>query len=173
MRFPFEPSSLRFAVIFLALFFVMQGTYSFTRDTWVERLVIDRATVGTSAMLINAISGPGTVVSAGHTLQGSSGRLSVLNGCEGTESLFLLVAAIVAFPMSWRSKILGALCGAVLVFVLNQIRIVGLYFVLRRPGNLFEILHGVVAPIIIVAAGCAFFLFWIERARRRIDAAPA
>jgi exosortase family protein XrtM len=92
--------------------------------------------------------------------------LSVLNGCEGTETLFLLVAAVVAFAASWRHKLWGILLGGLLVYGLNQIRIVALYFALRHDKELFSALHGYVGPTLIIILCSLFFLWWIGRIPR-------
>ena len=153
-------AELRFALVFLLIFSVLQFGYSASRGSFFEWLVIDFATVRPSAAVINLIA-PGEQAHAqGHRIVSAQGGLNILNGCEGTESMFLLLAAIVAFTASWLRKLKGALIGILLVYLLNQLRIVTLYFVAHQDKHWFDLLHGYIAPTLIIVLTCVFFLWW-------------
>ena len=151
---------LRFALVFLLIFFALQYAYSASRGGVVEHLVIDIATVRPSAAIINLVTSGTNAVASGHRIISPQGSLSILNGCEGTETMFLLIAAIIAFTSPWRHKLKGALMGIIFVYALNQVRIVALFFAVRQNRNWFDLLHGYVAPTIIIVMGCLFFLWW-------------
>lgn len=152
--------SVVFALGFLIVFGVLYGLYAAARGTLVERVMIDILTVRTSAVLINWISPEEAVTATSHRLVSAKARLSILNGCEGTESLLLLIAAIAAFAAPWRAKLAGMLVGAVAIYFLNQVRIVALYYALRHDRAWFEALHGFVAPTLIILIAALFFLWW-------------
>jgi exosortase family protein XrtM len=157
---------LRFVALFLGIFIVATLAWSGARGTALERLVIDQATVATSAHLIAWIS-PGEGVRAeGPRLLSHRVRLSVLNGCEGTESIILLAAAVLAFPAPWRRKPLGLFLGAVGVFLLNQGRIVSLFFILSHRPAWFEAMHGYIAPTFIILVGSLVFTHWLRWANK-------
>ncbi len=165
---------LAFAFSFLGVFAILQLGYAAARDTVVERAVIDVATILPAATLINLIAPDERVRPAGHRLISENVRLSVLNGCEGTETLFLLVAAIIAFAAPWRHKLLGVLIGGLLVCGLNQMRIVGLYFALRHDKALFALVHGYIGPTLIIIICVLFFLWWAGHGPHQDDVpAPA
>ena len=155
---------LRFALVFLLIFFVLQYAYSASRGSMVEHLVIDIATVQPSAAIINLVTPDTNAMASGHRIISPQGSLSILNGCEGTETMFLLIAAIIAFTAPWRHKLKGALMGIIFVYALNQARIVALFFAVRQNRNWFDLLHGYVAPTIIIVLGCLFFLWWASAA---------
>lgn len=158
--------SVVFAFGFLIVFGVLYGLYAAARGTVVERLLIDTLTVRPSAAIVNWIS-PGEAVTAnGHRLVSAKARLSVLNGCEGTESLLLLIAAIAAFSAPWRAKLVGMLLGTVMIYAINQGRIIALYYALRHERAWFEALHGFVAPTLIILIGALFFMWWVAWAQR-------
>ncbi len=154
---------VRFTLVFLLVFFVLQYGYSACRDTAFERLVIDVATVRPSVSIINLIEPREQAQATGHRIVSPLGGLSVLNGCEGTESIFLLLAAIIAFNGSWKYKLKGALLGTLFVYALNQGRIVSLYFTAHYDRHWFDLLHGYIAPTLIIVLGCVFFLWWAGR----------
>lgn len=159
---------LRFALGFLLVFALLQYGYAALQGSTVEHLVIDVATVEPSAAAIGWLYPEIPVRAEGHRIVSPAGSLSVLNGCEGTESVFLLWAAIAAFPAAgWRRKAMGAAVGTALIYLLNQARIVALFYVLRQDRSLFDLLHGYIAPTVIILLGCLFFLGWAAGGTKR------
>lgn len=158
---------LRFAAVFLLLFFTLQYGYSASRGSTIEHLVIDVATVRPSAAVINLVAPDAGARASGHRIVSPRGSLSVLNGCEGTETLFLLLAAIIAYKASWRHKLEGAALGLLIVYALNQGRIVALFFAAQQNRKWFDLLHGIIAPTFIIVLGCLFFLWWAGRSAAR------
>ncbi len=153
-------SILRTVLIFFLVFFSFSYLYHIARNTWVETLVIDTITVAPSAFLINKIEPDEMVHAVEHRLISSNARLSVLNGCEGTETLFLIIAAIMAFPTRWKHRLAGLMLGIVLIYTANQFRIVGLYFTLRYEREWFSAIHGFIGPTAIITIGCLFYIWW-------------
>jgi len=164
--FPSKVFGLRFVALFLGIFALFSLAWSGTRGTVVERLVIDQTTVAAGAWIIDRISPEEGVRAQGPRLVSPKVRLSVLNGCEGTESILLFAAAVLAFPAPWRKKPAGLLLGLIWVFLLNQTRIVSLFFILRHRPQWFEAMHGTIAPIFIIVAGGIVFSFWLNWASR-------
>ncbi len=154
---------LIFVALFIVVFFGCEALYMQSRGTSFERVFIDILTVKPSAALINWFSPDEGVSAQGSRLVSPFARLSVLNGCEGTEAMFLLIAAITAFAAPWRHKLRGALLGIGLVYVLNQIRIVVLYYSFRTDKALFDSIHGTIGPAIIVLVACGFFFWWLKQ----------
>jgi len=150
-------------VVFVTLFAALQSAYSGARGGRLERAVIDVATVRTAAVLINTLSPEIGVRSEGPRLRAEGGGLNVLNGCEGIEAAFLLVAAMVVAPMAWRWRLLGLLAGLPLVFVLNQGRVLALFYAFRSDRALFDLLHGTLAPLLLIVAVGGFFTLWLTR----------
>lgn len=159
--------NLRFVLFFTILFLAFDLAYYWSRDTVVERVLIDRVTVMPSAFFINAIKPDENVSADGHRLVSPNVRLSVLNGCEGTEAILLLVSAIVAFGAKWKSTLFGIVCGTVLLYAINQGRIVALYYALRHDQKLFDMLHGYVGPTLIIVIAGLFFVGWVSYAQYR------
>jgi len=160
------PSHAVRAAAFVAAFFVLEMLYQAGRGTPIEALLVDDLTVRPAAALINRISPGEGVIAQGHTLSSPRERLSVINGCEGAEVVLMLWAAILTFHRGpWRRKLHGLAGGALLVFAVNQARVVALYYSLQYDLTLFGVLHGYVAPLVMVAAAGIYFLFWITHAQ--------
>ncbi len=161
---------LRLLAVFAAVFFLLHLGYQAGRGTVLERTVIDLATVKPSAWLINWISGQEQVRAQGASLVSPQTRLSVRSGCESTESMFLLIAAVLAFRSPWLRRLVGLTLGIMVIYLANQIRIVALYFALHHDHALFAALHGYIAPTLIIAVGCIFYLWWMRWAQQKTPA---
>lgn len=154
---------VRLVLIFLTVFIVLQSAWELSRDTWLEHAVIDQATVIPAGWIINQIWPGQQVVAEGHRLIAPAARLNILNGCEGLETLFLLAAAFVAYPLAWRVRGLGIGLGTLLVFGLNQARIVLLWHAFLNDRELFSLLHNTVLPLVMIACCFIFFLVFLSR----------
>lgn len=154
---------LRLILIFLAVFFVLQYAWEMSRDSWLERTVIDHATVMPAAWLINALGTVAPVHADAYRIVSPLARLNIRNGCEGLETLFLLVAAFFSQPFPWKVRLWGIGLGTLLVYGLNQARIVILWHAWLDQRNLFGVLHGTVLPLVMIAVCLAYFLAFLAR----------
>ncbi len=146
----------------------MQLTYTLAREyDVVERAVVDIATVLPSAHIISALTPDEQVRAEGARLISPNVRLSVLNGCEGTECLLLLFAAIIAHRAAARDKAAALAAGFLLVYGINQMRIVTLFYVVRYRHDWFPILHGYIAPLFVTGVAAVFFYVWVAWVARR------
>jgi exosortase family protein XrtM len=158
------PSAIRRILLFALAFACLQALWLNARDTAVERFVIDDLTVRPAAAVIALLTPTVGVIADGMRLKAAGGGISVRNGCEGIDVLLLLTAAFAACHLSWRQRLAGIAGGALLVFALNQLRIVALFYASRGDRAWFDALHGTVAPVILVISAGLFFTFWLKRA---------
>jgi len=150
------------AVIFIAIFAVLQSLYGAAKDTWVEHLVIDQVTVKSAAWMIQVFDPSTGVQPVGSRLRAPGGGINVINGCEGTDVIFLMLGAMLVAPISMKAKLLGVFFGTALVLALNQARVIALFYAYRLDRGLFDTLHGVVAPLLLIMAAAGFFVLWLH-----------
>jgi exosortase family protein XrtM len=148
---------------FLAIFVALQSLYDAAKGTWIERFVIDQATVKTAAWFINTLDLSVNVAAIGTRLRAPGGGINIINGCEGTDVLFLMIAAMLIAPLSLKGRLSGIAVGIAFVFLLNQVRIIALFYSFRADKAFFEMLHGVVAPLLLIVATAAFFMYWLGK----------
>ncbi len=156
---------IKFALLFLIIFSVLHFSYSSIRGTKLETLAIDILTVVPSVWFINIFSPEEQVVAKQEKLVSPFGSITILNGCEGFESIFLLFAAIIAFKAPWKSRIIGLAAGMSIIYFLNQMRIVMLYYCFRYRKDWFDPIHSHIAPTLIILIACIFFLVWASASR--------
>lgn len=150
------------ALVFLSVFFILQIGYDACRGSDFEYFILGDLTVAPTAAVINLLTPAVQVKALGNQLNAPGGGITVLKGCEGTEIMFMLVAAFAAIVMPWRRRLTGLGLGILLVFCLNQVRLVTLFYVYRSEPSLFNLLHGTVGPIVLVLCVALYALYWMS-----------
>lgn len=151
------------AAAFILIFMALQTGWEAARGSWIERLWVHHLTVRTATVAINLLTPGVHAVPKGARIVAPGGGLNVLFGCEGTDAVFLLTAALLVFPMSLRARLVGLAAGLAWVFVLNQVRIVALFYAFRSDAGLFDLLHTTAAPLLMVVLTGLFFHLWLQR----------
>jgi exosortase H (IPTLxxWG-CTERM-specific) len=112
---------------------------------------------GSALLLGGASSG---VVVAGTVMRSPRFALDVQNGCNGVEAIILLVAAIMAFPASLRSRIIGMLVAGCALALLNLIRLSSLFWLGANHRRIFDLFHITVWQSLIIIAAISMFMIW-------------
>jgi exosortase H (IPTLxxWG-CTERM-specific) len=155
----------RTQVLFLVKFFgVLVGAYLLIAWNPVNDNVIVPFTAGiahSSGAMLKMMGEPVTV--NGTTIASSRFGVNINNGCNGVEAMLILLASIVAFPATMKARAAGLLLGAIVVQILNYVRIISLYLLGAYHPRLFELFHTAVWQIVIILSAIGFFLVWSAR----------
>lgn len=163
--------SIRFIVFFGMIYGLFHAAYMLLPDEVLSDQIYPLAIGELSAAMINVIDPQEQAVSERNMVMSRFVRLDIVRGCDGSGVWFLIIAAIFAFPASWRNRALGALLATLLVYAVNQVRIVGLYFVVARQESWFVTVHTLIAPTLIIVIVSAFFLWWASFSTRDVKVA--
>ena len=157
----------RFIVVFLL---VLVTLFTLEMLTPVQQHVIVPFT-GLLAQLSAAIVLPfdSSVVAYGKILQfGDSGfAVSIEAGCNGVEATIVLIAAVVAFPGSWRSRALAIGLGFLAVQAMNIVRIISLFYLGNWNLDIFTWVHLYLWPVLFMLDVLIVFILylrWLSRA---------
>jgi exosortase family protein XrtM len=156
-----------FALKFIVCFAVLFGAFEASRGTVFERFVVEDLILVPTAALINATGEHVELV--GRVISSPSSKLRVTRGCEGVEMFLLLAAGIMAFPASFKRRVLGLLLGSVLAYLLSVARLMALHYILRYSPAAWEALHGLVLPLAPIILIALYFMRW---SARTMDRAP-
>ncbi len=88
--------------------------------------------------------------------------VSIEAGCNGVEATIVLVAAILAFPAPWRSKIVGLVVGILAVQGLNVVRVISLFYLGQWDRQWFEWAHLYVWQALIMLDVLIVWLIWVR-----------
>ena len=150
------------AVMFVIIVAALQFGWHQLEGSSVQSVLIDRGVVVPAALLAQLITPEIPVHARGKQLLERSGGLNIVNGCDGMETLFLLIAGFAIAPLGMRAKLVGVLAGIPVVYLLNQARILSLFYAHHYDERLFDLLHGLVTPALMVVAVTAFFYLWLR-----------
>lgn len=152
----------RFALMYL----VLMGAFFFIIGYTPLQKVIDvngaytRGVVLVTAKLLGIMSVPCTVHNS--LLQMPSISLDVRFGCNGLEAVMIYSVAVVAFPSTWKKRLLGILAGFVVIQVINIFRIAGLAYAGVHFRSLFEYIHIYIAQGMMIAVSLGLFFIYLH-----------
>lgn len=94
--------------------------------------------------------------------------VNIKNGCDGLEAIAILLSGILIFPASMKLKLQGMLWGVVTLFILNLLRIAGLYLIgLYFSPTVFEIMHVQGGFILFTMISVILLFIWINWAVKK------
>jgi exosortase family protein XrtM len=152
--------------LFAVSFFLLQFVWDAMRDTSVEYGVIHYTVVQPAVWLINLLTPDARAVAVKFSVLSAGGGLNILNGCEGMDVVLLLLAAFAITPLRFTSRMLGMLGGVVVVFIINQARILLLFYSYRSDQHWFDLLHSMITPIVVTLLVGWYFHCWLLHAQR-------
>src|SRR5215210_1774559 len=154
------------ALRFLALFALTFGIcyFLFGISPGVRQGIIKPYT----ELLAKAVAAIINLFGAGATADGAIVQSSVFSiniamGCDGVEASSLFLAGVLAFPTSWRARLIGLALGLPAIQVINLARLVGLYYAGIIAPSAVEGIHVYVAQTIVILLSTAILIFWLER----------
>ena len=157
-RFPTR-LTVRFCVVFLLLIFLFS---SFTSTRLIGVILHEHLT-----RLLANLSAPilalfGNASASGHYLSFNGFGASIEGACDGVQPTYIYVAAVLAFPSSWRAKGWGILIGIPAIFLINYIRVVSMMFCGAYWPNWFERVHVYGWQALVIALTMAVWVFWAD-----------
>jgi exosortase H (IPTLxxWG-CTERM-specific) len=159
-------SANRKSVRFLTLFAIIFGAsyFLFGITPGVRQGVIKPYTewlAGAVASIINLFGAGATA--RGALVESPRFSINIAMGCEGVEASSLFMAGVLAFPTSWRAKLIGLGAGVPLIHAINLARLVGLYYAGIYLPSVVEEVHVYVAQTVVILLSTAILIFWLER----------
>jgi exosortase H (IPTLxxWG-CTERM-specific) len=158
-------------ITFLALFAaLLGGGFTLVSLNWVNDHAVEPFTAAVARASGAALNLLGQHVRMNGTIiQGPRFAVNIRNGCNGVEAMLIFLAAVLAFPAGWRSRLLGLALGIAALQVVNLVRVIALFLTGVYWPRLFDASHTVIWQSIVILCGV---LLWIVWASRFADPAP-
>ena len=155
-------------ITFLVLFVVLLGGgFTLVSVNWINDHAIEPFTAGIarlSGFILNLLGQQvtmrGTIISSPHF------AVNIRNGCNGIEAMLIFLAAVLAFPARWRSRLAGLALGILAIQVVNLIRVVALFLTGVYFPKIFDTSHTVIWQTIVILAGVLLWIYWANRFAR-------
>lgn len=152
-------------ITFLAVFVVVLGggftllSLNSVNDKVIEPFTAQVARV--SGHTLNLIGQDITM--SGTILRNERFAVNIRNGCNGVETMIIFLAAVLAFPSSWKSRIIGLALGVVAIQAVNLVRVVALFLTGAYFPKLFDSSHTVIWQSVVILFGVLLWIFWANR----------
>ena len=101
----------------------------------------------------------------GYSIMSQKFSISIAMGCDAIEAMALFAVAVIAFPAKFKDKVVGLISGIVILYVLNQVRIISLYLVGIYFPKAFELMHVEVWQILFIIFAIGLWILWIKWSR--------
>ncbi len=150
---------------FLALFLIiLGGGFTLISLNAVNDHVIEPFTAGVAKASGIALDLIGQdVTMSGTQIRNQRFAVNIRNGCNGVETMIIFLAAVLAFPASWKARISGLTLGIVAIQFVNLIRVVALFLTGAYFPKLFDSSHTVIWQTIVIIFGVVLWIYWANR----------
>jgi len=155
-----QHSVLKFLVIFgilLAVFYVFTAFSQFYSKRFLPSYHHWIAEVSGSLL---ATLGLDTTVT-GVSIYSPKFSVNIVRGCDAVEAIALYVCAVLAFPLPFLKRLPGMIAGALLLSVLNLVRVVSLFLIGVYSRRIFDLMHIDVWQAIFIFLAVLLWILWL------------
>ena len=98
------------------------------------------------------------------TIMGSGAfEVDIAPACSGAVPTSIYLAAVFAYPTSWRARWLGSAIGIGVIQAVNVVRVTALFLIGLYFRQVFHDTHVYVAQALVVCIAVALWLYWATR----------
>jgi len=91
-------------------------------------------------------------------------RVNVGLSCTGADAIALCLGAILAFPATWRRRLVGGVLGLLIITLVNTVRI-GTLGLVAGQATLFHALHVYIWPAALLLIVAGYVFVWMQKAQ--------
>jgi exosortase family protein XrtM len=153
----------QFLLLFVALYLAMYVAYVLLPDAMLRDKIFSYGITYPAKAVLNWLFPGERAVALENQLRSARAHLSIVRGCDGAGVVFLLIAAIVAYRAAWMATLLGTAGAIGLIYLVNEMRIVALYFVQSYRPLWFMTVHVYFIPSLMILVAAIYFMWWAAR----------
>lgn len=162
---------VRFVVLFLGTYLLLGAGYALYLKTsvngryfpdFITDLVARQSAAVLDAFGHRAILAQDAVVQGMLLTIDGNYTVNIVEGCNSVSVIILFVAFVIAFAENLKKTVLFLFAGAVLIYIVNILRIAILTVALYRYPQYENILHSVVFPGIIYSMVFVLWMVWVR-----------
>ena len=99
----------------------------------------------------------------GTIMQSGPFEVDIAPACSGAVPTSIYLAAVYAYPTSWRARWVGTALGVGVIQIVNVFRVTALFLVGLFFHQIFHETHVYVAQALVVCVAVALWLYWATR----------
>ena len=152
--------TFKFIAVAGILYAIFHFSYHQIPDEVLSKKIYPTVIGHPTALIINTITPDRNVQVNDQSIISKKAKMNIVRGCDGSGVWFMLSAAIIGFGAKMRETLIGLFFGTITVYLINQVRIAGLYYIIEYNRSWFQPVHVYYAPTLIIFLIAVFFLFW-------------
>ncbi len=160
------------AYVVFVLFIII--AFSLLQNSLGSRLVLvplNRLIAIVGAAVLSLLGTPAT---ASHTsIVSNIASVRILEGCNGVYATIIFLGGVVAYPTGLIKKLIGVLAGTAIIFLINIIRVITLFYLSAYYPSLFDEAHLYIWQFAIIIIGGLLWLIWYDKVVQRAEPTPA
>ena len=160
-----QHSVLKFLVIFgilVGVFYVFIAFSSFYNKRFVP---LHHHLIARTSGYVLALLGQEITV-RGASIDSPRFSATIIRGCDAVEAISLYVCAVLAFPLPFLKKLIGVTVGALLLLILNLVRVVSLCMIGAYSRRMFDLMHIDVWQALFIFFAVLLWILWLLWATR-------
>jgi archaeosortase B (VPXXXP-CTERM-specific) len=99
--------------------------------------------------------------------------LQIVSECTGVYAAILFLAGVLAFPTTWKARLVGLAVGLPILLLVNLARLVALGLLVGTSSRWMPFFHEYVWQVLFVGLVVGLYLLWIRWMVPREPAAPS
>src|SRR5262245_37335498 len=120
--------------------------------------LLDGWTARITAWSLNLLGAEATA--EGKLVTSSLYSLRIIRECTAIHPVMIYLAAVVSYPCAWRPRVVGAVAGTVGILLVNQVRLVSLFYIGHSYPALFDTIHVLVWQSLIIFFTVLIWAVW-------------
>ena len=171
-------SVIQFIVLFLGTYIVLSAIYAYYLKVsvssgfppdYLTNLVARQSAAVLDAFGYNAVLEVSTIKKGVLLTIENRYTVNIVEGCNAASVIILFVSFIISFAEKFKKTALFLLAGAVLIYVVNILRIAVLTIALYKFPEYQDVLHSVLFPAVIYGMVFILWIVWVKT----LNAKPA
>jgi exosortase H (IPTLxxWG-CTERM-specific) len=161
---------LRTWLLFIATYIALMAVMFLWAAPFVNGAMADwtaKSTAWTLSLLGAQAQAQGSTVVSTHF------TFNVITECTAVFPIIIFLAAVLAYPASWKRKLVGAAAGIPLLLLINTVRLVSLFYIGYLYPTFFETAHLLVWQSLMIFFTLLIWLLWAVKASPRHEPGPA
>ncbi len=157
----FHRPRIRFLAVFIL---TLAGGFTLLSVKAVNDRIVEPFTAGVaraSGVALNLI-GQSTQM-RGTIIENRRFAVNIKNGCNGVETMVIFLAAVFAFPASFRARAIGLVLGLLAIQLVNLVRVIALFLTGAYFPEFFDNSHTVIWQTAVILSGVLLFILWADR----------
>jgi len=153
---------IRFCILFFGLLILLTTTFPFLSNKFNSQITwLMVATTDITGFLLRAFGL--SVQTHGDVLSLPNFSVEIVGECTGLYEMLIFLAAVIAYPSSWRKKLIGAGLGIPLLYLINIIRMIFITIMGNWSPQTFDFMHMYFWQVAMILIILSVWILWIEK----------